>query len=285
MGGHHLGESMADQPEQSEQPTRPDQPEQPEEPRRPERRESDPWAPPEQRVLLDKPAAAPAAAEPAPVVPPAAAPAAGAPPMPGAPGAVPPPPQAPTGPGTPSAYQPPPGPYGAGPYAPTGYGQPGYGQPGYGQTTHGQTGHGQTGYGQPPYGAQPAYPGYPGYGYPHPTYGPGAFTPDNGNGTAALVLGIVGTVLFLIVVPGVILGVLAIIFGALGRAKAMRGEADNGGQALAGLVLGVIAVVASVVMIFVYIAKEDDDDPYSANAHGPGYSGAAVVVDAPDASR
>ncbi|MDW6059586.1 DUF4190 domain-containing protein [Streptomyces sp. FXJ1.4098] len=212
---------------------------------------------------------------------------------------MPPPPQAPTGPGTPSAYQPPPGPYGVGPYAPTGYGQPGYGQTGYGQTGYGQPGYGQTGYGQsgyaqpgygqtgygqPPYGAQPAY-GYPGSGYPGPPYGPVAFTPDNGNGTAALVLGIVGTVLFFSIVFGVILGVLAIIFGVLGRAKAQRGEADNGGQALAGLVLGVIAVVASVVMIFVYIAEDDDpDDPY---AHGPGYTrgAAVVVVDAPDDSR
>ncbi|WP_346176267.1 DUF4190 domain-containing protein [Streptomyces cuspidosporus] len=205
------------------------------------------------------------------------------PPPQAGPGAVPPPPLAPTGPGTPSAYQPPPGPYGSVPYPPAGYGQPGYGQTGYGQP-----GYEQTGYGATPYGAQPPYPGYPdpgypAYGYPGPGYGPGSYAPDNGNGTAAMVLGIVGTVLFLTVVFGVILGVLAIIFGALGRAKATRGEADNGGQALTGLVLGVIAVIASVVMIFVYVADEQDDDPYAA---GPGYTEvAATLVDSPADSR
>ncbi|MDT3399744.1 hypothetical protein RKE29_24420 [Streptomyces sp. B1866] len=214
---------MAQQPEDTSRPGPPGTP------------ERDPWAPPEQRVPLDKPAGGPPVP---PDAPPFAQPTVTALPVPGASGPVPPPPPAPTGPGTPSAQQPgPPGGFaapGGNPYA---------GQPG----------------GQPPYG-QPGY-GYP--GYPQAPYGPGwpvGPVPDNGQGTAALVLGIIGLVAFFTVVFGAILGVLAIVFGALGRAKAGRGTATNGGQALAGLICGVIAVVASVVMIFVYIAVDEDDD-------------------------
>ncbi|TVL94377.1 hypothetical protein CD790_05280 [Streptomyces sp. SAJ15] len=78
-------------------------------------------------------------------------------------------------------------------------------------------------------------------------------------------LGIVGAVLFVSVVFGAILGILAIVFGTLGRAKAARGQATNGSQALAGIILGVCAVIASLIMLFVYIEAEDDeeDDPYA----------------------
>ncbi|MCP9209413.1 DUF4190 domain-containing protein [Streptomyces sp. HD1123-B1] len=219
--------------------------------RQPEPRDRDPWAPPAQRVPLDKPSPRPSVADQPtvtstpglPPLPPRGVP--GPPPPAPPPGAVPPPPPAPTGPGTPSAYP-------GGPYGTVGHG----GQPGpYA---------GAASYGQPaPYGV-PGY-GHPG-GYPGPAgpYAPGGgYLPNNGHGTAALVLGIVGLVLCFSVVFGIVLGVLGIVFGALGRTKAATGEATNGGMALAGLILGVIAIVASVLMIFVYIAAdEDDDDPY-----------------------
>ncbi|EFL22883.1 putative integral membrane protein [Streptomyces himastatinicus ATCC 53653] len=194
--------------------------------------------------------------------------------MPGA-GAVPPPPPAPTGPGTPSAYQ------------GTPYGTGGYGQPGYG----GQAPYGGPGYGYPG-AAYPAYPGgaYPGAAYPGAGYGQGwqpggTYMPNNGTGTAALVLGIVGLVFFFSVVFSIILGVLAIIFGALGRAKASRGEATNGGMALAGLILGSAAVVASVVMIFVYVADENRDSSDSADDSGYANMSVVRVVPPADMSR
>ncbi|WP_421111391.1 DUF4190 domain-containing protein, partial [Streptomyces sp. NEAU-S77] len=180
-------------------------------------------------------------------------------------GAVPPPPPAPTGPGTPSAYQ------------GTPYGTGGYGQPGYG----GQAPYAGPGYGYPG-AAYPAYPGgaYPGAAYPGAGYGQGwqpggTYLPDNGTGTAALVLGIIGLVFFASVVLGIILGVLAIIFGVLGRAKAGRGEATNGGSALAGLILGATAVLAGVVMIFVYVAAANDDS--SDGSDSSGYADISVV--------
>ncbi|CAM5253563.1 hypothetical protein SALBM311S_01087 [Streptomyces alboniger] len=83
-----------------------------------------------------------------------------------------------------------------------------------------------------------AYPQMPGYGMPP--------QPSNGMGTTGLVLGIIGvvcSVTFFLWFFGVILGILGIIFGAIGRGKANRGEATNRGAATAGLVCGIVATV------------------------------------------
>jgi energy-coupling factor transporter transmembrane protein EcfT len=62
------------------------------------------------------------------------------------------------------------------------------------------------------------------------------------------VCGIVGLVLFWTVWGGIILGILGIVFGAVGRARASQG-APNKGQATAGLWLGVSALLASILFI------------------------------------
>lgn len=278
-----------------------------------EHREGDPWAPPERRVPLDKPGTPPVpppagpvpgeaapgpsvdrpAAEPsvAPVASPMppmapAAPESGA--MPSAPLAspeagVPPVPLAPTGPGTPGAY--PPGPYGyprggvpPQPGAP--YGVPGAAGP-YVQGPYGQTAYGTGHYG---WGA----PGY-GQGWPH-----AGRVPNNGLGVASLVLGILGVLTCWTIVFGVVIGVMAIVFGAIGRAKANTGEANNGGQALAGLILGGVALLLTAAMLVVFITlgvrggtdPAGDDNPDDATygaymATPPGPAGPLV----PAASR
>jgi hypothetical protein len=71
---------------------------------------------------------------------------------------------------------------------------------------------------------------------------------SNGLATAALVCGIVGLVLFWTVWIGLILGILAIVFGAVGRSRAAQG-ATNRSQATAGLWLGIAAVVVSILFI------------------------------------
>lgn len=123
----------------------------------------------------------------------------------------------------------------------------------------------------PPYGRQGPYPGpypgtypmyeqypggggYPGYppGYPGGPYGGWAPAPRNGYGLTALVLGIVGAVLSVMcffAVLGVPLGIAAIVFGIVGRRIAKRGESTNPGQALAGLILGIVATVLSAGML------------------------------------
>jgi hypothetical protein len=102
--------------------------------------------------------------------------------------------------------------------------------------------------GRPPvsYGQNP--PGYgqgPGYG------GPGT-RPRNGFGIAALVLGLLALVLFWTIVGGIIFGVLALIFGLLGRARAKRGEATNGGLSVAGLVLGIIGLLLAIGLVALF---------------------------------
>ncbi|MFB7533224.1 DUF4190 domain-containing protein [Streptomyces sp. NPDC056178] len=181
----------------------------------------DPWAPPDSRVPLEKPAGDPR--------PPAvhdqqtvtsmpgvgdgpasaAAPGFGAPeqtgPVPGpgpafGPGEVPPPPVAPNGPGQP---------------VPPAAGQYGYPAAQYG----GYPGYGQTSWGGP--------------------------APANGLGIAAMVLGIIAVAGFCMWGLGVVLGVLALIFGIIGRGRVRRNEATNGGMALAGIILGSIGIVIS----------------------------------------
>ncbi|MGX1543533.1 DUF4190 domain-containing protein [Streptomyces adustus] len=132
---------------------------------------------------------------------------------------VPPPPIAPDGPGqTPYGY-------------PGGYGYPT--QPGYGGGAHGPQAPGASG-----------LPGY--YGWPGMPLPPMA---DNGMGTAGLVLGILSAVVFCLWPIAIIMGVLGLIFGLIGRRKASRGEATNGGQALAGAICGGAGIFLGIGMI------------------------------------
>jgi hypothetical protein len=86
-----------------------------------------------------------------------------------------------------------------------------------------------------------------------------ATAPRNGFGTTALVLGILAVVGSITVVGGILLGVVAIVFGALGRSRAKRGEANNGGLATAGLILGIVAVVLSAALVAVGVSLFNSD--------------------------
>ncbi|MFF6998098.1 DUF4190 domain-containing protein [Streptomyces sp. NPDC008313] len=130
------------------------------------------------------------------------------------------------------------------PIAPDGPGRPAYA---YGHTYGGS---------QPP-----AWFGGPAYGWPA-----APVAPSNGMGTAGLVLGIVAAVVFCLWPLAIVLGVLGVVFGALGRARARRGEATNGGQALAGIICGAVGIAlgaALLVMFFVDRADDGDDGPVS----------------------
>ncbi|MFI8522479.1 DUF4190 domain-containing protein [Streptomyces sp. NPDC085481] len=72
----------------------------------------------------------------------------------------------------------------------------------------------------------------------------------NGLGTAALILGIIGAVSGLIPLffwLAGILGLIALVLGLVGRGRVKRGEADNKGVALTGAILGLAALILSVV--------------------------------------
>jgi hypothetical protein len=85
--------------------------------------------------------------------------------------------------------------------------------------------------------------------------------PSNGMAVAALVVGIIGLVLFWTVWGGVILGILGVIFGAVGISKANRG-APNKGMAVAGLVLGALALVGSILFLVAVVSAVNSEQRF-----------------------
>jgi hypothetical protein len=79
-----------------------------------------------------------------------------------------------------------------------------------------------------------------------PYLAPPPTRPQNGFGIAALVVAIVA--LFSLV-GGIVLGVVAVVLGFIGWGKAKRGEASNGGIAVAGIVLGFLSIIEAIVAI------------------------------------
>ncbi|CUR57490.1 hypothetical protein NOCA2420045 [metagenome] len=136
-------------------------------------------------------------------------------------------------------------------YGPPGYGPPGYGPPGYGPPGYGPP---------PPYGYLP-----PGYGY---------VRQNHAGATTAMWLGIVGLGclftgwLCCITLPGVL--ALPVAWGVGYSAKraidAEPGRYGNRGQAVGGLVMGIVGtvlavlVVVALVVLFV-VAGDVDTDP------------------------
>ena len=104
----------------------------------------------------------------------------------------------------------------------------------------------------PQYGAYPvSYPPPP--PQPYSGFAPPPMGPRNGLGIAALVIAIIGLVFCWTVAGGVILGVVAVIIGFVARGRVTRGEASNGGVAIAGIVLGFLAIIVSLVFIPIWI--------------------------------
>ncbi|WP_234379416.1 DUF4190 domain-containing protein, partial [Streptomyces caniscabiei] len=136
----------------------------------------------------------------------------------------------------------------------------------------GPEGPGQVPYGYSPYPAYPGVHAQPGAGYPAPGAGYAwplaAPPPSNGMGIAAMVLGICAAVLFCLWPLAILLGVMAMIFGFIGRAKARRGEATNPGHALAGIICGVVGILLGIgfIILLVIAAESDgydsDTDPF-----------------------
>jgi hypothetical protein len=104
----------------------------------------------------------------------------------------------------------------------------------------------------PPY--PPQYPPQAGY-YPPPPpqpyagYTPPPVGPKNGLGTGALITAIVSLPAAVSVFGGFLLGIVAIVLGFIGYRRAKRGEATNGGIAIAGIVLGLLGIVLSAAVI------------------------------------
>jgi hypothetical protein len=106
---------------------------------------------------------------------------------------------------------------------------------------------GATPHGPPPY-RHPSPYGYP----PPPNYPPAHAAPKNGLGIAALVLAVIGLLAVATVIAPIILGVVAVVIGFLGYGRAKRGAANNGGVAIAGIVLGGLAIVVGLAFIAIW---------------------------------
>jgi hypothetical protein len=77
-------------------------------------------------------------------------------------------------------------------------------------------------------------------------------------GIASLVLAVVALLSVWTVVVAVLLGPAAVVLGFVGRGRAKRGAANNGGVAVAAIVLGSLAVVVGAAFIPIYTAVWKD---------------------------
>ncbi|MCT7354240.1 DUF4190 domain-containing protein [Streptomyces sp. 15-116A] len=82
----------------------------------------------------------------------------------------------------------------------------------------------------------------------------------NGMAIAALVLGIVAILLFWTVFGGVLLGLLALIFGIIGARRARGGRAPHRTMSIIGAVLGTLGMIASVVIIAIGASILNSDE-------------------------
>jgi Domain of unknown function (DUF4190) len=102
-----------------------------------------------------------------------------------------------------------------------------------------------------PYSGYPPSPSQPYAGYPQAHSGH-----QNGLGIASLVLAILGLLSGWVPIVGpvgIVLGLVAVIIGFLGRGRVKRGIADNGGVAMAGIVLGALAIIVGLAFIALYM--------------------------------
>ena len=81
--------------------------------------------------------------------------------------------------------------------------------------------------------------------------------PKNGLGIASLVVAIVGILVSMTLVGGVILGSAALVMGSVARTRVKHGQATNGGVAMAGIVLGIVAAVLPVILVLAVVFGAD----------------------------
>jgi hypothetical protein len=87
--------------------------------------------------------------------------------------------------------------------------------------------------------------------------------PNNTQGLIAMILGIAAIPLLCCFYLGVPVGITAGVLGYLGKKKAEQGLATNRGQAMAGLILGAVAVGLGVLVFILAIGLNAFDVPYS----------------------
>jgi hypothetical protein len=88
---------------------------------------------------------------------------------------------------------------------------------------------------------------------PQPQPGSAGAAPNNTLGLIAMIVGIASIPLACCFGAGTVLGIIAVILGYMGKGKAEKGEATNGGQARAGLICGFVGIGIGILwFIFVF---------------------------------
>ncbi|MFI1226746.1 MULTISPECIES: DUF4190 domain-containing protein [unclassified Streptomyces] len=103
------------------------------------------------------------------------------------------------------------------------------------------------------------YPGQPGADHAAP-YGGQAPAQTNGFAVAALVLGLLACLFFWTVVGGLLLGLLALVFGVIAALRTRQGRAPRRVMAIVGAVLGALGLIGSVVVLVAAIAVFDSQE-------------------------
>jgi hypothetical protein len=92
---------------------------------------------------------------------------------------------------------------------------------------------------------------------PQPQQSPPSAAPvprTNGLAVAGMVCGIIGLVLFWTFWLGIILGILGVIFGAIGMSRARAWAMTGRGMGLAGVICGGLAILLSIVWVGLIVA-------------------------------
>jgi hypothetical protein len=95
-----------------------------------------------------------------------------------------------------------------------------------------------------PYGAPPMYGQFPGMPYMVPP-----LDANNGLATASMILGIIAIVSFWLYGLGVIAGIVGVILGHVALNQIRTVPASNRGMAVAGLIMGYIAIGIAVLCV------------------------------------
>ncbi|MEU2760854.1 MULTISPECIES: DUF4190 domain-containing protein [unclassified Streptomyces] len=109
----------------------------------------------------------------------------------------------------------------------------------------------------------PSYPDSP-YSAPpeagHDPYGGQPPARTNGFAVAALVLGLLACLFFWTVAGGLLLGLLAVVFGVIAALRTRQGRAPRRVMAIVGAAFGALGLIGSVIVLVVAVSVFDSQE-------------------------
>lgn len=109
-------------------------------------------------------------------------------------------------------------------------------------------------------------PSYPDASYPgepagnHEPYGDQAPAPTNGFAVAALVLGLIACLFFWTIVGGLLLGLLAVVFGIIAVLRTRQGRAPRRAMAVVGAAFGALGLIGSAIVLVLAVSVFDSQE-------------------------